>query len=150
MVQFISMEFKFLFRCLYELGILSEESQVAMDQSVSTTSEPVKVKPFKLKASIPDFVEKTDGKKSYTCYQIKVTCQHQMGPEEQFFVERRYSDFHNFDLALKAKVTIMYIPEYKSGCLLGHKLCTVYLNVKSNAGKTATIQLDITKPLVTK
>lgn len=102
------MDYDFLFRCLYELGILSEASQVTVDQSVSVSSEPAKTKPFKLKASIPDFVEKMEGRKSYTCYQIKVTCQHQMGPEEHFLIERRYSDFHNFHLALKAKVTITY------------------------------------------
>lgn len=92
-------------RCLYELGILSEASPVPTGHTVSTSSEPVKSKPFKLKATIPSFVEKMEGRKAYTCYKIKVTCQHQMGPEEQFFVERRYSDFHNFHLALKAKVT---------------------------------------------
>lgn len=77
-----------------------------MDQSVSSSSEPVKAKakPFKLKANIPGHVEKVEGKKAYTCYRINVTCQHKMGPEEHFLVERRYSDFHNFHLALKAKV----------------------------------------------
>ena len=75
-----------------------------MDHPVSSSNEPVKEKPFKLRAIIPGHVEKTEGKKAYTCYQIKVTCQHKMGPEEHFLVERRYSDFHNFHLALKAKV----------------------------------------------
>ena len=75
-----------------------------MDHPASSSSEPVKEKPFKLKASIPGYVEKTEGKKAYTCYQIKITCQHKMGPEEYFLVDRRYSDFHNFHLALKAKV----------------------------------------------
>ena len=84
--------------------MLSEASQVAMDHSVSSSAEPMKAKPFKLKASIPGFVEKTEGRKAFTCYQIKVTCKHKMGPEEHFSVERRYSDFHNFHLALKAKV----------------------------------------------
>ena len=90
---------------MFELGILSEASKVAMDHPASSSSEPVKEKPFKLRAVIPSHVEKTEGKKAYTCYQIKVTCQHKMGPEEHFLVERRYSDFHNFHLALKTKVS---------------------------------------------
>ena len=76
-----------------------------------TVSEQ-KAKLMKLKAHIPTYVEKREGKKpSYTCYRIQVTCQHQMGPEETFFVERRYSDFHTFHLQLKAKVTCYVINE---------------------------------------
>ena len=69
-----------------------------------TVSEQ-KAKLMKLKAHIPTYVEKMDGKKPlYTCYCIEVTCQHHMGPPETFVVERRYSDFHTFHLQLKAKV----------------------------------------------
>ena len=91
-----------------------------MDQPVA--NEPVREKPFKLKASIPGHVEKMEGKKAYTCYQVRVTCQHHMGPEEHFFVERRYSDFHNFHLALKVKVTYAYT--------LMNRLCV--MNLRSN------------------
>jgi len=91
------------------MGILSEASQATTDHLLSSASEPVKAKPFKLKATIPSHVEKTEGRKAYTCYQIMVTCLHKMGPEEHFTVERRYSDFHNFHLSLKAKVNIVLL-----------------------------------------
>ena len=94
---------------MYELGILSEASRVTTDQSVSSSTEPVKAKPFMLKANIPGYVEKMEGRKAFTCYQIKVACKHKMGPEENFLVERRYSDFHNFHLALKAKVNLSLV-----------------------------------------
>ena len=93
-----------IYRCLASLGILSDTSQVSMEQSMTASEQKANL--MKFKASIPSYVEKKEGKKtSYTCYRIHVTCQHQMGPEEHFYVERRYSDFHNFHLALKSKVS---------------------------------------------
>ncbi|XP_065896684.1 sorting nexin-13-like [Dysidea avara] len=92
--------------CLTSLGMLSDTAQVSMEQSMTVSEQKAKL--MKLKAHIPTYVEKREGKKpSYTCYRIQVTCQHQMGPEETFFVERRYSDFHTFHLQLKAKLKIL-------------------------------------------
>jgi len=90
-------------RCLASLGILSDTAQVSMEQSMTVSEQKAKL--MKLKAHISSYVEKREGKKSlYTYYCIEVTCQHQMGPEEIFVVERRYSDFHTFHLQLKTKV----------------------------------------------
>ncbi len=66
-----------------------------------------------LSASIPDYSIQNDGTTKHCVFRINVSCKHShVSVTEKWVIDRRYRDFHDLHLILRAQVRIFVSQTY--------------------------------------